>query len=197
MRVRLRQQGEDARLPRPAEGPELSTLSVAFFRNLNLGQRRSHSPTRPELLDAFERAGATSATNFQVNGTIIFATDADPQELADEAVRLLTPVCGYDDAVLVRPVPWILDLVLDTGPHAEVSFFDGPDPFPEELPWEVPDAGLTVVHADALHAVSLNDLVKTSGATWALERRLGMPVTSRGVPTMARLQARLLSLATD
>ena len=45
---------------------ERLTGSVAFFRNLNLGQRRSHSPTRPELLDAFERAGATDASNFQV-----------------------------------------------------------------------------------------------------------------------------------
>ena len=65
---------------------------VAFFRNLNLGQRRSHSPTRPELLDAFERAGATSAVNFQVNGTIVFETMGDAQALADETVRLLTPV---------------------------------------------------------------------------------------------------------
>jgi Protein of unknown function (DUF1697) len=175
----------------------VSLWSVAFFRNLNLGQRRSHSPTRPELLDAFERAGATSATNFQVNGTIIFESGADPQALADDVVDRLTPVCGYDDAVLVRPVPWILDLELDTGPQAEVSFFDGPDPFPETLPWEVPDAGLTVVRADARHAVSLNDLERTSGATWTLERRLGMKVTSRGVPTMVRLQARLSTLAGD
>lgn len=176
---------------------DLSPSSVAFFRNLNLGQRRSHSPTRPELLEAFERAGATSATSFQVNGTVIFECDSDPQALADDAVRRLTPVCGYDDAVIVRPVPWILALVLDTGPRAEVSFFDGPDPFPETLPWEVPGAGLTVVRADALHAVSLDDVEGTSGATWALERRLGMPVTSRGVPTMTRLQARLRTLARD
>jgi hypothetical protein len=172
--------------------------SVAFFRNLNLGQRRSHSPTRPELLDAFARAGATSATNFQVNGTIIFACNStgagNPQALADEAVRLLTPVCGYDDAVIVRPADWILSLELETGPSAEVSFFDGPDPFPEPLPWLVPGAGLTVIRADSRHALSLNDIEKTSGATWALERRLGMPVTSRGVPTVLRLQARLRTI---
>ena len=108
---------------------------------------------------------------------------------------MLTPVCGYADAAIARPAPWILDLELDTGPHAEVSLFDGPDPFPEPLPWDVPGAGLTVVRADALHAVSLNDIERTSGATYALERRLGMPVTSRGVPTMLRLQARLRTIA--
>lgn len=109
-------------------------------------------------------------------------------------MRLLTPVCGYADTVIVRPVPWILELELDTGPNAEVSFFDGPDPFPEPLPWVAPGAGLTVIHADALHAVSLDDLEQGSGATWTLERLLGTPVTSRGVPTMLRLQARLRSL---
>ena len=167
--------------------------SVAFFRNLNLGQRRSHSPTRPELLDAFARAGAKSAVNFQVNGTIVFDTDNDPTALAKRAVELLTPVCGYDDAVLVRPVDWILGLDLDDiGPNAEVSLFDGTDDFPEPLPWL--DSGVTVVRADHQHAVCLNDLERTSGGTWTLERRLGMPVTSRGVPTMLRLQARLRAM---
>ena len=105
------------------------TSSVAFFRDLNLGQRRSHSPTRPELLEAFARAGATNATSFQVNGTVVFDSAEDPQAVADDVVRRLTAVCGYDDAVLVRPVPWVLDLDLgDLGPNAEVSFFDGPSP---------------------------------------------------------------------
>ncbi len=173
----------------------MSHFSVAFFRNLNLGQRRSHSPTRPELLDALERAGAYDATNFQVNGTVIFRSETDPQTLADEAVRLLTPVCGYDDAVIVRPVPWILELELPEAPSAEVSLFDGPDPFPEPLPWIAPGAGVTVIRADSLHAVCIDDVEQTSGGTWTLERLLGMPVTSRGVPTMTRLQARLRSLA--
>jgi hypothetical protein len=186
------------RVPTPSRRTELSSSSVAFFRNLNLGQRRSHSPTRPQLLDAFARAGATAAVNFQVNGTIIFAAEGDPQAVADEAVRQLTPVCGYDDTVIARPVPWLLGLELDdVVPRAEVSFFDGPETFPEALPWIVPGAGLTIIRADTLHAVSLNDLEKTSGATWALERRLGMPVTSRGVPTITRLQARLRALAID
>ncbi len=42
--------------------------------------------------------------------------------------------------------------------------------------------------------MSLNDIERTSGATWTLERRLGMRVTSRGVPTMLRLQTRLRML---
>lgn len=177
----------------PPGHPIFQAHSVAFFRNLNLGQRRSRSPTRPELLDAFTRAGATNPASFQVNGTVIFeAAGADPQALANRAVELLTPVCGYDDVVVVRPVDWVLALGLEDIPeNAEVSLFDGPDRFPETLPWVAPKGGLTVVRADALHAVSVNDLERTGGGTAVLEKRLGVPVTSRGVPTMRRLQARL------
>ena len=167
--------------------------SVAFFRNMNLGQRRSSSPTRPELLEAFAQAGATSAVSFQTNGTVIFAAGRrSPQRLADRAVSLLTPVCGYDDMVAVRPVEWLHELDLDDVPApAEVSFFDGPDAFPEPLPWEAPRGGLVVVSADSRHAVSVNDPEGSSGATWVLEQRLGVKVTSRGVPTMRRLLAKL------
>ncbi len=45
---------------------------VAFFRNLNLGQRRSNSPTSGVLVEAFTTAGATWVANFQTNGTVVF-----------------------------------------------------------------------------------------------------------------------------
>ena len=167
--------------------------SVAFFRNLNLGQRRSRSPTRPELLDAFAQAGAATAVSFQTNGTVIFALGRrSPQRVAERAVALLTQVCGYDDMVATRPIAWVRGLDLDDLPsHAEVSLFDGPDPFPEPLPWEPPGRGLIVIRADSRHAVSVDDPAGSSGATWVLEDRLGVKVTSRGVPTMRRLQTKL------
>ncbi|MET0998725.1 MAG: DUF1697 domain-containing protein [Marmoricola sp.] len=167
--------------------------SVAFFRNLNLGQRRSRSPTRPQLLDAFAGAGATAAVSFQTNGTVIFESGRrSAQRVANEAVALLTPVCGYDDMVIARPVDWLRALDLDDVPdHAEVSFFDGPDPFPEALPWRPDRGGVTVIRADHRHAVTVDDRERSSGATWVLEARLGVPVTSRGVPTMRRLLLKL------
>jgi hypothetical protein len=94
--------------------------------------------------------------------------------------------------VATRPVDWVRALDLDDVPgHAEVSFFDGPDAFPEQLPWEPPGRGLLVIRADSRHAVSVDDPEGSSGATWVLEDRLGVKVTSRGVPTMRRLQAKL------
>jgi hypothetical protein len=166
----------------------MGATSVAFFRNLNLGQ--GSSPTRTQLVEAFTRAGATSVLSFQVNGTVAF--DAPSPQIGGEVVDRLTPVCGYADAVLVRPLAWLRDLELDGFPDgAEISLYDGPPVFPEPLPWLPPRGDLAVVRADALHAVSVNDLPGSSNATPVLERRLGVPVTSRGLPTVLRLLARL------
>jgi hypothetical protein len=144
-----------AEFPRSPTRVGRVSRQVAFFRNLNLGQRRSRSPTRPELLTAFERAGALHPINFQVNGTVIFETDEAPQELADRVVDLLTPVCGYDDVAVVRSLDWVLGLDLDDLPViSEVSLFHGPDPFPEQLPWAAPKGGLTVVGGDGTRSAS-------------------------------------------
>jgi len=165
--------------------------TVAFFRNFNLGQ--GSSPTRTQLLDAFAEVGVRDAWSFQVNGTVVLeAPEGRPaQALLDEVVALLLPVCGYDDLALARPLPWLAGLGLGrVEGDAEVSFFDGPSPFPEDLPWIPPRGDLTVVRADERHAVSINDLHRRSNATRVLEHRLGVPVTSRGVPTLLRLLAK-------
>lgn len=51
-----------------------------------------------------------------------------------------------------------------------------------------------MLRADERHAVCANDVEQTSGGTWSLEQRLGIPVTSRGVGTMQRLQRKLHDL---
>ncbi len=134
--------------------------------------------------------GATSVLSFQVNGTVAF--DAPSPAIGVEVVELLRPVCGYADAVLVRPLAWLSALEPDGFPDgAALSFYDGPPVFPEPLPWLPPRGDLAVVRADARHAVSVNDLPGRSSATPVLERRLGVPVTSRGPPTVLRLLERL------
>ena len=164
---------------------------VAFFRNLNLGQRGS--PTRSQLLAAFEVAGGTEVSSFQVNGTVVFRASAPVSTL--RAVRtVLRTEAGWDDIAPVRPDRWVLDLVdttADVGDRAEVSLYDVRRDFPEPLPWRPARGRVTVVRADRRHAVSVNDMPRTSYATPALEALLGAPVTSRGLPTMRRLADRL------
>ncbi|MHA6524099.1 hypothetical protein [Tessaracoccus sp. G1721] len=174
------------------------TIQVAFFRNMNLGQARSRSPRSSELLDAFAAAGATSAVNFQTNGTVIFS-GPEPTALARAVVTRLTPSTGYADLVVVRPADWLIDTVrhLDPGlPAGEVALFDAPSlpelvlPHRESVP-----TGELIVHALASgHAVT-----STTGngisAGPVLTRLIGVPVTCRGIPTMLRLVARLKTLA--
>ncbi len=50
---------------------------------------------------------------------------------------------------------------------------------------------MSVVQADRMHAVAMNDEPRTSYATPALEGLLGIKVTSRGLATMQRLAERL------
>lgn len=169
-------------------------MQVAFFRNMNLGQARSRSPRSAELIDAFRQAGATRATNFQTNGTVIF-DGPRPRRIAAAVVTTLTALTGYDDLVVVRAADWLIDLAagLDTAlPAAEVALFDGGSVPDLALP-QIVRAGsgtLTIVALGSGHAVT-----STTGAGISagpvLTDLVGTPVTCRGVPTMIRLAKRL------
>ncbi len=164
---------------------------VAFFRNLNLGQRGS--PTKAQMLAAFSDAGARDVESFQVNGTVMFSTSS-PARTRDRACSWLIRHTDWCDVALVRPRTWVLELTDRLEPvegNAEVSFFDVRREFPHPMPWR-PDTGrLTVVAADRRHAIAVNDEERRSYATPTLERLLGTPVTSRGAGTVRRLADRL------
>ncbi len=167
-------------------------MHVAFFRNLNLGQRRS--PSRVELVDAFETEGATDVLSHQVNGTVAFtAPDGRAaQEVADAVAARLGPVSEWTDVVLVRSVEWLESLDVDGLPDGcELTLMDGPEPFPEALPWDPGRGEVTVLRADGRHAIVLNHRERRSNGTPVVERRLGVPATSRGIGTVQRLLARM------
>ena len=173
-----------------------STRAVAFFRNLNLGQARSHSPTRVQLIGAFASAGAPGAVSFQTNGTVLFEA-IDPGAVAAEVVARLTPVCGYADVVLVRPAEVVLEVaeqLAELPETAELALFDGAPDLLEPLPWTSPRGRLEVVAAADGCALAVNAVEQTSFATPELERLLGVPVTSRGAGTVMRLARRLREL---
>ncbi|MFM6849045.1 MAG: DUF1697 domain-containing protein [Terrabacter sp.] len=166
-------------------------MQVAFFRNLNLGQPRS--PSRVELVAAFEAEGATDVLSHQSNGTLAFSAPAgaDPVSLASSVANRLGPTCSYADVVLVRSLGWLRGLDLADLPNGcELTLFDGPAPFPEPLPW-TPAPEATVLRADGLHAIVHNHAERRSLGTRVLETRLGVPATSRGVGTVLRLLDRL------
>ena len=170
--------------------------SVAFFRNLNLGQSRS--PTKEQLVNACITAGATNVRSFQVNGTLVF-TASRPEETVARALALLAPVCLYRDVAMVRPDTVVLNLAehlaaVELVEQTEVSFFDHVSDFPVDVPFAAPRRNCEVREVGSGYAVTLNERPHTSNATRVLEDLLDVPVTSRGVSTIVRL-ARSLAAA--
>jgi uncharacterized protein (DUF1697 family) len=166
--------------------------SVAFFRNLNQGQRTS--PSSAALLAAFDDCGATGLAVYRSNGTVIFDAD-DPRRCAETVAGLLGARSPWSDVAFVRSADWIVGLAnrLTARPpgaleRTEVSFFD------ESISLNgLPVTGVrsTIVAGGPGYAITINDLPKTSQATPSIERLIAGPVTSRGVSTLIGLAGRL------
>jgi len=160
---------------------------VAFFRNLNVGQRGS--PTTAQLVESFTRAGATDVATVRSNGTVVFRSSS-PMRTRDQACSWLIRRTDWADVAPVRDARWVLevaDRLTATGDRAELAVYDARRDFPEPLPWRPAGAAITITAADRRHAVAVNDRPRTSYATPVLERLLGVPVTSRGAATVLRV----------
>jgi len=171
--------------------------SVAFFRNLNLGQ--GWAPTRLQLVAAFVAAGAGGVDNVQVNGTVVFDHPA-PVRATREVLVGLRDLTGYDDVAVVRPAHWVVGLaaglddldVRDDEP-SEVALFDARPPLPIAIPWTSPDGRLRVLAGNHRFAVTSFRPVGNRGSNAAavLQELTGVRVTARGTGTVRRLAARI------
>ena len=167
-------------------------LSVAFFRNLNQGQRGSPSST--QLLEAFVMAGALDVTPFQTNGSVIFNAP-DPDSCTRTVVDRLVATSQWDDVAFARSAEWLSAFVVALGidaptfARAELSLFDESASPVGSLP--LTGTRCVVVSGGQGFALTQNDRDNESNATPTLERSLGIPVTSRGLPTLSRLAERL------
>lgn len=162
---------------------------VAFFRNLNQGQRGS--PDSNLMRTAFIEAGAQHVRLVRSNGTVMF-TAHDPGSTADSAADILVERSRWDDTHFVRELPWLLDLVHELAEldplaqqRTEVTFFEQTaDPLPL-LPIEGPRC--TVVRGGPGYAVTLNSVDLVSDSTPMIERALEVSATSRALSTLHRL----------
>jgi hypothetical protein len=168
------------------EGPfTLREIRVAFFRNLNLGQARSHSPTSSQLLEAFLEAGARSPSHVGTNGTVVYYHPTGPT-LVRRVAKLLTPMCGYRDLVTVRSGVAVitLDRQLRGLDEGEVVLYDQRPGFDLPTPIESDD-GLIVVSLDHRRAITQHrpDSRPTSANPF-IASLVGVPVTTRSISTM-------------
>ncbi|WP_404431699.1 DUF1697 domain-containing protein [Microbacterium lacus] len=164
---------------------------VAFFRNVNQGQR-GH-PSTADLVGAFAAAGCPDAVPFQSNGTLVFAA-TDPEAVLPHAIIALADRTGLEREGFGMPLPALArivdahageadarrrELTLHTGAIIDLS-----DPDVER---EAAHRRCTVVHSGPGWGVFLNERDHESNGTAVVERLTGARATSRGIPTLVRL----------
>jgi uncharacterized protein (DUF1697 family) len=168
--------------------------AVAFFRNVNQGQR-GH-PSTAELVDAFAVAGCRGAVPVRSNGTVVFEAD-DPDGAATEATDALAARLRIEREVFVLPLTAV-DRIARAHADAvdaarrELTLHGGGrlDPQHPPLVHEANRRRLAVLETGDGWVVSLNERDRESQATPAVERATGGPATSRGIPTLRLIIAR-------
>lgn len=169
-------------------------LHAAFFRNMNLGQARSLSPTRAVLEEAFRSAGARQVRSFQTNGTVAFdPVDRTPADVVAHARARLHAATGYTDIAPHQPLTELAVLVEHTRAALEVvdravyaTFFD---PAPR-ADWAAPEAVLDRLGTSVLASGPgwVVTMVAPGGdPTTAVQAKLGQRATTRGFGTVERL----------
>ncbi len=166
------------------------SLHVALVRNVNLGQR-GH-PSTEQVLHAFTKAGAVSATSVRSNGTIVLqAPDNEATAIAHRAVEVLAVEAGVEREAFSMPLDALRALVAEHGVEGdserrELTLHDGPalqsdDPRLIEAERR---AHCTVLDSGPGWVVTLNHRDRQSNGTPLVEFVLGVPATSRGLSTL-------------
>ena len=179
-----------------------SVRLVAFFRNLNLGQRLA--PSRSELELAFLEAGATSAASFQTNGTVVF--NARSLKAGMKAVRLACEqferTNGFTEPAFVRSWDYLVAMVerrpfeshKDATVHAHaVTFLHAEADLSIDLPTRTSRGDVRIVEytASEILCASYKTGANTAGSPNVFAERLfGLPATTRVWSTIERLVRR-------
>ena len=179
---------------------------AAFFRNLNLG--RTNCPTKAQFETAFVGAGATSASSFLTNGTMVFSVGPTgrPRQLLADACTLLRERCGLREPAFIRPLGDLAEWVA-MRPFASVdpasvyacciSFLHPEcDVLAEPLPPANTRGDVRVVHCTAteVFSISLKPGRSPGSPNAFIEKQLGRPATTRNWNTVLRLVQRHAAL---
>jgi len=175
---------------------------VAFFRNLNLGQRLA--PSREELELGFLEAGASSAKSFQTNGTVIFQARS-----LRSGLKVVRFACeqfegrnGFTEPAFVRSWDYLAALVerqpfaseKDPMVHAHaVTFLHAESDLSIDLPAQTPRGDVRVVEyteGEILCASYKTGANMAGSPNVFAERLFGLPATTRVWGTIERLVRR-------
>lgn len=174
---------------------------VAFLRNVNLGQPKS--PTRAQLENAFLQAGATTATSFLSNGTLIYHVSGShlTRTIAERAREALHHSCGLKEPIFTCNFQHLVELVAED-PFSDfgdllltgkaMSFFDPTFGTKVMAPIESERKDCIIFRIEAGEAFSIVREVngKEGYPTPVLEQALNSPVTTRSWRTILRMVER-------
>ena len=173
---------------------------ACFFRNLNFG--RPGKPTQAQFVRAFEQAGADDVRSFLTHGNAIFTAPSQRAALsiARRANATLKECCGLDEPAFVRSMKHLARLV-EADPFADsptdaihercVSFVTPDAVASLDLPVVTPRRDVEIFAAGPQEYFSVSRTIGASpGSPNALiERRLGIPATTRNWNTVVRIVA--------
>ena len=171
---------------------------VVFFRNLNLG--RPPAPTRLQLEAAFVSAGATSATSFLTNGTLVFETSSlrKARQVLAGACAELHEASGFQEPGFLREIKYLQSLVRRE-PFAAIdasavygqyiTFLDAQLKLPADPAYANSTHDVRVVEYTPTELLSVAyQRGKSPGSPNAFaERQFGHPATTRAWNTVCRL----------
>lgn len=173
---------------------------AVFFRNLNLGRPRC--PNRSQFETAFAEAGGDAPSAFLTNGTLVFGarSEASARRIVTDARARLQETCGLTEPAFLRSLDALRALAAcqpfaaidPAGVYERCVSFLHPDARPPALPLESKRGDLRVLSCTPgeVFSVSLK-LGKSPGSpNPLLEKRLGLPCTTRAWNTVVRLLAR-------
>lgn len=175
---------------------------VVLYRAMNLGHRGS--PVRAELEGALLEAGARAVRSFQTNGTVLLdpgdGGGADAERVVRAAAPSLAERSGYAHPALLRPLDEVaaaidgdafaLGLGERTYRHT-LTFVDGGEPLPVDLPWTDPRDLFDLVAArPGVVLAVVRGAPGTGGSpNSVVERFTGGVATTRTLGTVRRLLA--------
>lgn len=175
---------------------------AAFLRNVNLG--RPGAPTRAQLEQAMQAAGATEPQSFQTNGTVVFGARslAGAERVLRKALKLLATECDLVEPGCVRSLEELAPLVEAKvfKPYAPDDVYEYGLSFacdrdvraPGRLPLDNPKGDVRLLALKEGNALSVcwKRGASPGSPNLFLERTTGVAWTTRAIGTVRRLLAK-------
>ena len=175
---------------------------AAFLRNVNLG--RPGAPTRAQLEQAMQAAGATEPQSFQTNGTVVFSARSlvGAERVLRKALKLLATECDLVEPGCVRSLEELAPLVEAKvfKPYAPDDVYEYGLSFacdrdvtaPGRLPLDNPKGDVRLLALKDGNALSVcwKRGASPGSPNLFLERTTGVAWTTRAIGTVRRLLAK-------